>query len=602
LINRLENSADVKPNDDGVNGILSWSWNGWKEAYSADSIYLFLEGFAAPDCYAERDTGKTAEYYGTQIIDLYKCKGAEFVSSLRGSFAVVLWDASERRLILATDHFGTRPIYYSSLDSWFGFAPRMSWFASAPEIAKNIDNNSLYFYLNHSFIPAPYTIYKNIRRLEPGHVLIREKGRVAVQRYWDMAYEEDYSIDESEAAANLRSSVENSVRFSLRVGSHEIAEVGAFLSGGTDSSTIVGLLGKAASQQVKSFSVGFDEAVYNEIHYAHLAAQHFNSDAHEYFVRPEEALDAIPGIAMAYDEPFGNSSAIPTFFCLKMAHDAGVKIMFAGDGGDELYGGNERYIMEKMFAIYHSVPRTLRVPIDYSAELLPGFYPWRKVKNYVRKANQPAIDRFFSYQLYFCENADEYLSDEFRESIDREFALGVPRQHYAQAADCTPLNRLLYVDLKLAVADNDLFKVNRMAEVHGIQVRYPFLDPHVGITSGRIPANFKLKGWSKRYIFKKAFENLLPSEILTKKKHGFGLPTGEWLRHHRGFRDLARSLLLESRSVQRGYFKRAAIERLIKIHDQENSSYYGSYIWYLMMLELWHRAHADRVVPPRCGV
>jgi asparagine synthase (glutamine-hydrolysing) len=594
LIARLENAANVRPVDDSANGIFAWSWNGWKDAYKNDSLYLFLEGFAAPDSCTEQGHGKTAEYYGAEIIDLYKRKGAEFVCSLRGSFAIALWDALDRRLILATDHFGTRPIYYTILGSQFGFAPRMSWCASAPEIAKNIDNNSLYFYLNHSFIPAPFTIYKNIRRLEPGNVLIREKERVAVRRYWDMAYNEDYSIDEPEAADNIRSSVENSVRFSLRVGCHDIAEVGAFLSGGTDSSTIVGLLSMVASQQVKSFSVGFDEAVYNEIHYAHLAAQHFNSDAHEYFVRPEEALNAIPAIAMAYDEPFGNSSAIPTFFCLKMAHDAGVKIMFAGDGGDELYGGNERYIVEKMFAIYHKVPRSVRVPIDYSAELIPGFYPWQKVKNYVRKANQPAVDRFFSYQLYFRENADEYLSDEFRESIDREFALRVPRQHYARVAACSsPLNRLLYVDLKLAVADNDLFKVNRMAEVHGIQVRYPFLDPHVGITSGAIPANFKVKGWSKRYIFKKAFENLLPGEILTKKKHGFGLPTGEWLRHHRGFRDLARSLLLEPRPIQRGYFKRAAIERLIKIHDQESSSYYGSYIWYLMMLELWHRAHVD---------
>jgi asparagine synthase (glutamine-hydrolysing) len=149
------------------------------------------------------------------------------------------------------------------------------------------------------------------------------------------------------------------------------------------------------------------------------------------------------------------------------------------------------------------------------------------------------------------------------------------------------------VDLKLAVADNDLFKVNRMAEAHGIQVRYPFLDAHVGTTAGRIPADLKVKGWSKRYIFKKAFENFLPGEILRKKKHGFGLPTGEWLRHHPGFRDLARSLLLEPRALQRGYFKRPALERLLKLHDEERSGYYGSSIWYLMMLELWHRHHAD---------
>ena len=276
-----------------------------------------------------------------------------------------------------------------------------------------------------------------------------------------------------------------------------------------------------------------------------------------------------------------------------MAREAGVKIMFAGDGGDELYGGNERYITEKFFTLYQQIPDPVRAAMDWSAETIPGFYPWRKVKNYVRKANQFPVDRFFSYQLYFRDHADELLSEEFRDAIDPEFPLDVPRRHYARVANCAPLNRLLYVDLKLAVADNDLFKVNRMAEAHGIQVRYPFLDTHVGTTAGRIPAGFKVKGWSKRYIFKNAFENFLPREILRKKKHGFGLPTGEWLRHHPGFRDLARSLLLEPRAVQRGYFKRPALERLLRLHDEERSGYYGSYIWYLMMLELWHRHHAD---------
>ena len=170
----------------------------------------------------------------------------------------------------------------------------------------------------------------------------------------------------------------------------------------------------------------------------------------------------------------------------------------------------------------------------------------------------------------------------------------MPKRHYAEAGDIAALNRLLSVDLKLAIADNDLFKVNRMAELHQIQVIYPYLDRAVGIASGRIPADLKIKGWVKRYIFKKAFADFLPPEILEKKKHGFGLPTGDWLRHHSGFRELARSLLLDERSVQRGYFRRSAIEHLLTLHDEEASSYYGSQIWNLMMLELWHRNYADK--------
>jgi asparagine synthase (glutamine-hydrolysing) len=594
-INTPRKSA-AEPVGDTESGILSWSWSAWKQSYSDDSIHLFLEGFVVPDASVEqRNRVQSTRPYAADIIDLYKQKGTEFVRALRGSFAIALWDARERKLILATDHLGTRPIYYSVLNSRFGFAPSITRFAEAPEINNVVDPNSIYFYLNHSFIPAPFTIYKNVRRLEPGHLLVRANGQVTVQRYWDLQYEEDSSLTESEAADNLRSSLEDSVRFSLRDEYDRIDEVGAFLSGGTDSSTVVGLLGQMTARRIKSFSVGFEEAAYNEIHYARVAAKHFDTDAHEYFVRPEEALGAIPVLAAAYDEPFGNSSAIPTFFCLKMAREAGVKIMFAGDGGDELFGGNERYVTEQLFASYHRIPLPLRSVVDYSTKIIPGFYPWQKIRNYVRKANQPAIDRFFAYQLFFRDHADEFLAEEFLNSIDREFPLKVPRLHYARANNSAPLNRLLYVDLKLAVADNDLFKVNRMAEVHGLQVRYPFLDPSVALTAGRIPANLKVKGLSKRYIFKKAFENFLPQEILRKKKHGFGLPTGEWLRHHAGFRDLARSLLLEPRAIQRGYFKRSALERLLRLHDEERSGYYGSYIWYLMMLELWHRHHADTI-------
>jgi asparagine synthase (glutamine-hydrolysing) len=594
LIQNLTNTENGAIAAEVESGVAKLSWCGWEERYNNGSIRLCVDGFCAPQSISSQRKGSLeSKGYGAQIVELFRRQGAEFVKDLRGSFAIALWDNRDHKLVLGTDHFGTRPIYYWTDGRQFAFANRVGRLAGTAEIGKIIDPQSLYFYLNHSFIPAPFTIYKNIRRLEPGHILVWAGGRLEVRRYWDIAYQEDHSLDESKAADLLRVSVEDSVGFALQVGCDQLGEIGAFLSGGTDSSTILGLLGKMTSARIRSFSVGFEEAAYNEIHFARIAAERFNSYPHEYFVRPDEALDAIPALAAAYDEPLGNSSAIPTFFCLKMAREAGIKIMYAGDGGDELYGGNDRYITEKVFASYQKIPQPVRFLIDRGVELIPDYYLWRKVKNYVRKANQPVIDRFFSYQLFFQDQAGEFLSNEFRNSLDPAFPLEVPRLLYSRAGNCAPLNRLLYVDLKLAVADNDLFKVNRMAQAHGIQVRYPFLDPTVGIASGKIPAYLKVKGWSKRYIFKKAFENLLPSEILRKKKHGFGLPTGEWLRSHRGFRDLARALLLEPRSVQRGYFRRPALERLLKLHDDERSSYYGSYIWYLMMLELWHREHFE---------
>ena len=573
------------------NGILPISWEPWQSRWIHGGIYLFLEGAAAVES-IERGSGLRGDSLGRGIIDHYLRQGAGFLNSLRGSFALVLWDSRSEQLIVASDPFGTRSIYYWSENGRFAVAPRVACLARASDFRPIIDPNSIYFFLNHSFVSAPRTIYQNVHRLEPGHRLLWGRGNVEVRKYWDMDYGEDRQMTESKAAADLRDSLADSVRFSATQGNWDQTEIGAFLSGGTDSSTLVGLLSKI-NGRTKSFSVGFDESAYNEIEYARIAAKHFNCDAHEYFVKPAEALDAVQTIGAVYDEPFGNSSAIPTFFCLKMARQAGVKVMLAGDGGDELFGGNERYITEKVFTLYQKLPGVIRGLLDRGVERLPSFYPWSKVQSYVRKANLSPVERFFAYQLYFRDHAAEFLTDEFAESLDREFPLEVPKRHYANAGNIAPLNRLLYVDLKLAIADNDLFKVNRVAEANGVQVLYPYLDPLVGSVSGRIPAGLKIKGWSKRYIFKKAFDNLLPEEILKKKKHGFGLPTGDWLRHHKGFRELARSLLLDPRSLQRGYFQKSALERLLRMHDQESSSYYGSHIWNLMMLELWHRNHAD---------
>jgi len=594
VINATAENQEIKVSGLFEGGVFPWSWQGWNESFVDHELHLVLNGFAAPDGARNgmNDSPK-GESSGAAITNIYRQKGNEFINYLRGSFALALWDERQRKLILATDHFGTRPIYYGLANERIAFAPRISAFASAPEMRQEIEPNSVYFYLNHSFIPAPFTIFKNVQRLEPGHVLEWANRRSNVRRYWDMAYLEEPNLSESAAADLIRDSLENSVQFSISGGSVSAAQVGAFLSGGTDSSTLVGLMTKSRTKPTSTFSVGFAEEAYNEIHYARIAAKHFRSIAHEYIVRPDEALNAISELATAYDEPFGNSSAIPTYFCLKMAKEAGVGVIFAGDGGDELFGGNERYITEKVFEVYQRVPRPIRGVLDYAAESTPSFYPWSKVKNYVRKANQPAVDRFFAYQLYYRDHAAEFLTDDFRSLLEHEFPIDVARRHYLRAGDISPLNRLLYVDLKLAISDNDLFKVNRMAETQGVEVRYPYLDPRIGIASGQIPTGLKVKGLTKRYIFKKAFADFLPEQILKKKKHGFGLPTGDWLRSHSGFRELARALLLDPRSVQRGYFQRPALERLLKSHDEERSSYFASHIWNFMMLELWHRTHAD---------
>jgi len=570
-------------------------WTGCEKTVFDDGSFSLLDGFvdAGPEN-TNRNGRRKADNVTTHLMRLYKELGPAFLQRLRGSFAIALWDSKAQKLILAADPFATRSLFYWSNQKVIAFAPRVSCFSEHIEIPRDIDPNAIYFYLNHSFVPGPFTVYREIKKLEPGQYLLWENGKASVQRYWDMTYPEDRRVSEAAVADDLMTAVRESVRFHLQHLDQQLLESGAFLSGGTDSSTLVGLISLVTQKRVKTFSVGFEEERYNEIHYARTAASHFSSEAHEYFVKPHEALDAILLLGREYDQPFGNSSAIPTYFCLKLARDAGVKTMFAGDGGDELFGGNERSVGEKIFALYQAVPSSLRWGIDRVARVLPPVYPWRKIRNYVQKANQAVPDRFFSYQQYFRDHATEYFTDEFREILDPEVSLRIPREHYERVGDVNPLNRLLYMDLKLAIADNDLVKVNGTAKCLGIQVQYPYLDKLVALVSGRIPAKLKLKGWTKRYIFKKAFENLLPKEILKKKKHGFGLPVGDWLRTDPGFRDLARSLLLEPRAVNRGYFKQPAMEELLKKHDQDSTSYYGSQVWNLMMLELWHRSHVDR--------
>ena len=524
----------------------------------------------------------------------YRKNGDAFVEDLHGGFRLALWDAEKQKLLLAVDPFGTRSLYYSSVKGTLVFASKVSYITASPNLSKELDPNAIFFFLNHSFIPAPYTIYRDVRRLEPGQCLRWQNGSVAVHQYWDIRYEEDRTLNADTAADLIRASVKHSVRSLVEAHSSGEERIGAFLSGGTDSSTLVGLMSQFGPARVKSFSVGFAEERYNEIHYARIAAARFNADACERFVSAEDAVAAVPVLAAHFDEPFANASAIPTYFCLRAAKDAGINVMFAGDGGDELFAGNERYLGEKYFLLFDMLPAGLQVASKRISSALPGIYPLRKVKRYIERASEPNPARFFHYQLYMSQHGDQFLTNDFKAELDRDFPLLMPRHHYQKATSAAPLNRLLYMDLKMCIADNDLFKVNRMAEASGVKICYPYLNRNLAEMTGKIPARLKLKGFEKRYIFKKAFEKLLPEEILSKKKHGFGLPVARWLRSHSGFKDMARSLLLDAKPLQRGYFKRQGLETLLQRHDEEGSDFYGSFIWNIMMLELWHRNYTDQ--------
>jgi asparagine synthase (glutamine-hydrolysing) len=524
---------------------------------------------------------------------LHESDGRRFPLRLRGGFALALWYPERRRLVLAADRFGIRRLYYAANEHGLAWSSRVRG-ALAIGGDGRIDPDAVYAYLNFGTVPAPQTIYTAVRRLPPGHVLIWENGRVFLERYWDMSYPAR-ATTEALAVTAVRQQTREAVREAL-VGA-DLKRTGAFLSGGTDSSTIVGLMKQISDERVNAFSIGFAEERYDELGYAELAARRFEAAHYTHTVTPDDAFAALPDVVAAYDEPFGNNSALPTYLCARLARETGMRLLLAGDGGDEIFGGNERYRREYVLGRYQRIPGVLRRGvIGPIVRILPdgGSTLLGKAQRYVRRASTPNPDRFYSSEFYVSQQRAQLLSAEFLGVIRPDGPLEIARAHYRAAPASTEIDRLLYLDLKITIGDNDLFKVTRTAELAGIEVRFPMLDHPLAELTGGLPAAFKVHAGEKRYIFKRAFADLLPTEILQKVKHGFGLPVSHWLKTHPGFRELARDTLLSAGSRGRGYYAVGALESLFRLHETDATPFYGDILWTLLMLELWHRRHGDR--------
>lgn len=528
------------------------------------------------------------------IAALYRRYGVACVGYLQGAFSLALWDAREQHLLLATDAFGIQPLHYYVDAEKCVFGSRLQALLQVPGMPRQIDPTAVWHYLYFTCVPTPKTIYQGIKKLPPGHFLVLSRTGVHLEQYWDMRYAEATQLRVRDCATAVHQHLAEAVRVQATYG-EQADTVGSFLSGGTDSSTVSGLLRQALSKPAKTFSIGFAEERFNEISYARLAARHFRMEHHEYFVTPEDTMALIPQLLQTYDEPFGNASVIPTYYCAKLAREHGVETLLAGDGGDELFGGNTRYVDDKIFEIYHALPLWWR---QQCFEPLLFRMPWpdrgliNKARKYVRRANIPQPQRFFSYNFFHLIDLHEIFTDDFLAMIPQEAPLALAADHYQAASATSMLNRLLYIDLKLAITDNDLRKVTRMGELAQVRVRYPMLDRALVEFSGKIPAHFKVRGLRKRYIFKEAFKQFLPPEILAKKKHGFGLPISLWLRNTPRLRELACDTLLGPTSLQRGYFQRRFLERLFELHGSDQTNFFGDNLWVFLMLELWHQSRA----------
>lgn len=515
-------------------------------------------------------------------------------AAVGGDFAVAL-RMPDGRVFLAVDRFAVRSLCYRQVGDSLRFAERADELLDAPgDASAEIDPQAIFDYLFGHAIASPRTIFKDVFRLPPAHYALFENGRLTVAPYWTPTFSEGPAAFDSlreEFRALLRDAV------ARQVGELDPARVGCFLSGGTDSSTVAGMLCAVAGRPAASYSIGFDAAGYDEMEYARIAARHFGTDHHEYYVTPDDLVRSIPEVAAHYDQPFGNSSALPAYYCARLAKADGIEKMLAGDGGDELFGGNSRYAKQRIFGWYERIPAPLRGGLVEPLLGLPGagrLPLLRKAASYVEQARVPLPDRMHMYNLLLRLGVDEVLSPGFLARVDLDAPARQQRAVWAQARTDSPVNRTLAFDWRYTLAENDLPKVCGTTRLAGLQVGFPLLDKRLLDFSLALPAEYKLKGLKLRWFFKEALRGFLPDEIIAKKKQGFGLPFGVWANRHAGLKRLAEDSLhsLGRRGIVRADF----IDTLLRERLPEHPGYYGEMVWILTMLEQWLQARAPGFV------
>jgi asparagine synthase (glutamine-hydrolysing) len=514
-------------------------------------------------------------------------KGAPSAAvGVTGDFAVGFTD-EQGRGFLAVDRFSIQTVCYRVVDGQLRFAARADELADANT---DIDPQAIFDYLYFHVIPSPRTIFKGIFRLPAGHYAWFENGKLSVAPYWVPRFDEALNPSFPELQAEFKDLLGQAVASQL-----DGSQPACFLSGGTDSSTIVGMAAKATAangQKVATYSIGFDAQGYDEMEFARIAAKHFKTEHHEYYVTPQDLVHSIPTVAAHFDQPFGNSSALPAYYCAKVARGDGVTRLLAGDGGDELFGGNSRYAKQRVFGWYGHIPgflqKGLLEPL-LTARAAAAVPITRKAGSYVEQARVPMPDRLQMYNLIMRLGPNEVLTPQLMAQVDVGRPLDLQRSVWQATAGASHLNQELAFDWRFTLAECDLPKVMGATRLAQIGVGFPMLDDHLLAFSQKLPSSYKLKGSQLRWFFKEALRGFLPDDIITKKKQGFGLPFGVWANSTPALNALASESLhsLASRGVVRQDF----VQTLLTQRLPEHPGYFGEMVWILTMLEQWLRQH-----------
>jgi asparagine synthase (glutamine-hydrolysing) len=518
------------------------------------------------------------------ILHAYEQYGADCPQYLRGMFAFAIWDDLKKELFLARDRVGKKPLLYSYTTNQFIFASEFSPLILHPDISREVDYEAIHYYLSFMCVPAPFTAYKAIRKLEPGHSLRYKNGEIKIERYWRPDFKKKEILNEQEAGERTIEILRDAVRVRL------ISEVplGAFLSGGIDSSAVVALMSELSSEPVKTFSIGFEEQDFSELEHAKRVAQHVGAEHHEFIVRPE-ALEVLPVLIEHYGEPYADSSAIPTYYVAKETRKK-VTVALNGDGGDECFAGYERYAAMRIAEIYQKIPRLLR---ESFIESIINLFPvsedkrsrFRDLKRFFKVASLPTIDRYLRWTSVLDTKAKQELyTEKFSSAVAEYQASDFLTPWFNQVNGGGVVDAALLADTMTYLPNDLLVKVDIASMAVSLEARSPFLDHHVIEFAASLPSDFKLRGLTTKYLLKRVLGNLLPSENLTRRKMGFGVPINHWLRGK--MQAFLRETLLSEKAQNRGIFRPEVVKAMVDRHTSGKQDH-SHQLWTLMMLELW---------------
>jgi asparagine synthase (glutamine-hydrolysing) len=522
------------------------------------------------------------------IAHLYEERGVDLVEQLSGMFAFALWDERRKRLLIGRDRVGKKPLFYAERDGWLSFASELKALLSDSHIPREMNIGALDSYLAFGYVPAPASIWRAVRKLPPAHTLIWEHGRSRLDRYWQLDYAEKTVAPLPDLEAELRDRISKAVRRRM------IADVplGAFLSGGLDSSIVVSEMASASSLPVKTFSIGFGSEDFDELPLARLTAERFGTE-HEEFVIEPQAIQILPKLVSHYGEPFADSSAIPSFYLSELTKRH-VTVALSGDGGDESFAGYLRHAVNAMTAGLDSIPRGLRKTVATAGGRLLKTGEARSRAEYARRfvtsIGEDGAARYARQISIFGPAERDALLSASVPAADRTEADEVIAGPWCGASGTARLDLLLETDVETYLPGDLLVKMDIASMANSLETRSPLLDADLMQFAATLPPSFKARGMSKKWILKRAYRDRVPDRVIDGPKKGFGVPLGDWFRND--LREYTREVLLDQRTLGRGLINGGPVRELLDSHARREGDR-SAQIWTLLMLELWHREFVD---------